>query len=306
VKPRPKGDGKPGLHPRNRHRDRYDFPQLVASCPELAPFVADNAYGDASIDFADPAAVLTLNKAILKHFYGIQHWDLPAGYLCPPIPGRADYLHHAADLLASSRGGLIPRGGAVRVLDLGVGANCVYPLLGHREYGWHFLGSDVDPVALAAAQAILKGNPGLEGAIQLRLQPDPGHLFQGLVREGETFALCMSNPPFHASAEEAQEGSQRKWKNLGRSRPGQRTAPLNFGGRGAELWCPGGEAAFIGRMIEESAQRPGLCQWFTSLVSREATLPGLYAALKAAGVREQRTLNMAQGQKRSRILAWTF
>ncbi|HQW01464.1 MAG TPA: RlmF-related methyltransferase, partial [Saprospiraceae bacterium] len=33
---------KSRLHPRNRHRERYDFKQLIAVCPELAPYVTLN------------------------------------------------------------------------------------------------------------------------------------------------------------------------------------------------------------------------------------------------------------------------
>ena len=293
-------EDKQGLHPRNRHQGRYDFGDLARSSPELAAFVRPNAYGDASVDFADPAAVRALNRALLRHFYGIEHYDLPDGHLCPPIPGRADYLHHAADLLGAGPGGQVPRGEAVRVLDIGVGANCIYPILGHREYGWRFLGSDIDPAALAAAGRILQAN-GLEGAIELRLQPAPARIFQGLLRGGETFALCVCNPPFHASAAEARAGARRKLDNLGIG--GGR---LNFGGRGGELWCEGGEAGFVGRMIAESAGIPGRCRWFTTLVSRAANLPALRAALGRAGALEIRILPMAQGQKRSRILAWTF
>jgi 23S rRNA (adenine1618-N6)-methyltransferase len=295
---------KQGLHPRNRHRACYDFTQLVQSCPELAPFVAINAYGDASIDFADPAAVRTLNRALLAHFYGVSHWEIPANYLCPPIPGRADYIHYAADLLASCNAGVIPRGCAVRALDLGTGANCVYPILGSREYGWRFLGSDIDSAALASAQQIVRGNPGLAEAIELRLQASPDRILRGLLREGETFDLTLCNPPFHASPEEARAGSQRKWRNLGKGAAG---APvLNFGGQGGELWCPGGEAALIGRLIEESAEMPERCLWFTTLVSKASNLPGARAALKRAGVAASRTFEMAQGQKQSRIVAWTF
>lgn len=288
-------EDKQGLHPRNRHRGRYDFAELARACPELARFVRPNPYGDASIDFADPDAVRALNRALLKHYYGIEHWHLPPGYLCPPIPGRADYLHHAADLLGGARGAL------VRVLDIGVGANCIYPLIGHREYGWSFLGSDIDPAALAAAGRILQDNPSLGGAIELRLQPDPGRIFQGLLREGESFALSVCNPPFHASPEEARAGARRKLAKLGLG--GGR---LNFGGRGGELWCAGGEAGFVRRMIQESALIPTRCRWFTSLVSKSSNLPGLRQALRQAGARASRTLDMAQGQKHSRILAWTF
>jgi 23S rRNA (adenine1618-N6)-methyltransferase len=295
---------KPGLHPRNPHAHRYDFDRLVATCPELAPFVRPNAYGDASIDYADPAAVQALNRALLEHVYGIAHWDLPPGALCPPVPGRADYLHHLADLLAECHGGEIPRGASVRVLDIGVGANVIYPLLGHRTFGWRFLGSDIDPKALAAARQIVDSN-GLSDAITLRLQTPPW-IFRGLLRKGEVFDLSMCNPPFHASPEEARAGSRRKWTNLGRRRSGETVPARNFGGQGGELWCEGGEAAFVRRMIEESTAIPKRCLWFTTLVSKSSNLPGILLALKQAQVQGQRVVPMAQGQKQSRIVAWSF
>ena len=127
----PSNTPQSSLHPRNRHGGRYDFAMLTACCPELAAHVAANAFGDDSIDFADPLALRALNRALLRHFYGVGTWDIPARYLCPPIPGRADHLHYLADLLAASDGGEIPRGTDVRVLDIGTGANLVYPLIGH-------------------------------------------------------------------------------------------------------------------------------------------------------------------------------
>lgn len=306
VKKAEPGSDSKGLHPRNPHRGRYDFGSLVRSCPELGPFVAVNPYGDLSTDFANPQAVRALNKALLKHVYGVEHWEIPAEFLCPPIPGRADYIHHLADLLGSCHGGAIPKGGSIRVLDIGVGANCIYPILGHCEYGWRFVGSDIDARGLAAAKNILHYNPGLATAIELRRQDTPERIFSGVVKADEVFELSMCNPPFHASLREAREGTLRKWRNLGRE-AGERKAPvLNFGGQGAELWCSGGEAAFVRRMIEESAGIPTRCLWFTSLVSKSASLPGLRAALKQAGATEFRTIEMAQGQKKSRILAWTF
>ena len=171
----PPSPDQPRLHPRNRHGGRYDFAVLTACCPELAAHVAANAFGDDSIDFSDPLAVRALNRALLRHFYGVAAWDIPARYLCPPIPGRADYLHYLADLLAASNGGEIPRGAGVRVLDVGTGANLVYPLIGHAEYGWRFVGSDIERGALASAQAIIDANEGLADAIELRLQPSRPH-----------------------------------------------------------------------------------------------------------------------------------
>lgn len=298
---------KDGLHPRSRHRGAYDFAALSADSPALARFVITTKYGNQSIDFANPAAVKALNQALLRTHYGISDWDIPVGYLCPPIPGRADYLHHLADLLAEGNDDKIPRGPKISVLDVGVGASAIYPLIGHREYGWHFVGTDCDADALASAQRIIKANQGLGTAITLRRQRSPQTLFAGVVQTDEHFDISVCNPPFHASAAEAAAGSTRKWHHLGKHAAARGGTPvLNFGGKDGELWCEGGEVGFITRMIGESRQTPGLCLWFTSLVSKESSVPMIVRALQAAHVRERRVIDLSHGQKRSRIVAWTF
>lgn len=294
---------KPSLHPRNRHQGRYDFPALIRQCPELGEFVIINPYGKQSIDFANPAAVKVFNRALLKTLYGIEWWDIPEGYLCPPVPGRADYLHGLADLLAA--GGEVPRGAQVRVLDVGTGANCIYPLLGHADYRWKFVGSDIDRVALASARQVLQAN-GLAKAIELRHQANPRHILQGIIGPGERFDLTLCNPPFHASPGEAARGSERKWRNLGKLDP-KRTLPvLNFGGQSNELWCEGGELGFLGRLVDESAAFGMQVGWFSSLVSKSANLAPLKARLQRAGATQVQVGEMGQGQKRSRFLAWRF
>ncbi|MHC6227162.1 23S rRNA (adenine(1618)-N(6))-methyltransferase RlmF [Pseudomonas sp. X10] len=296
---------KPTLHPRNRHQGRYDFPSLIKSSPELGRFMITNPHGKPSIDFANPEAVRVFNRALLKAQYGIQHWDIPADYLCPPIPGRADYMHVLADLLAEENAGEIPRGAQVRALDVGVGANCIYPLLGHSDYRWRFLGSDIDPVALASAKAIIQAN-GLGKVISLRQQENRKHILLGLLKDGELFDLTLCNPPFHSSREEATRGSQRKWRALGKADPKRKLPVLNFGGQNNELWCEGGEIRFVTQLIGESAQLAHQVLWFTSLVSKVNNLPGIEAALKKAGVQAQRVVEMGQGQKQSRMVAWSF
>jgi len=298
------GAGKLGLHPRSRHHGRYDLPALVACCPELEAFVVANPAGEATVDFANPQAVKVLNRALLKHHYGVAYWDLPLGYLCPGIPGRADYLHQVADLLSGGEEAAIPRGPEVAVLDIGTGANAVYPLIGVAEYGWRFVGVDIDPLAVKWAGQLVAANPAMKGRVELRLQKKPELLFEGVVRPGERFAVAICNPPFHASPEEARAGAIRKARGLGQ-RPAA-VPKLNFGGQGAELWCPGGEAAFVGRMIRQSAERPELCGWFTCLVSRSENVPRMQRELKTVAAKEVRVLPMAQGQKRSRLLAWRF
>lgn len=296
---------KPTLHPRNLHRGRYDFAQLIASSPELKDFVAVNQYGNESIDFVDPAAVKALNRALLKHYYGINEWDIPAQYLCPPIPGRADYIHFLADLLAEGNGGNIPRGDKVRVLDIGVGANCIYPIIGHRSYGWHFVGTDVDEAALKNVRHLLDANQ-LGDAIELRFQESTASIFEGVTYADEYFDLTMCNPPFHASLAEARHGAQRKWQNLGKESNKHKKPVLNFGGQSLELCCEGGEEAFVTRMIEESVSGREHCMWFTTLISKSSSLPHIYRLIKNIGAVDNRTFEMSQGQKKSRFVAWTF
>jgi 23S rRNA (adenine1618-N6)-methyltransferase len=294
---------KAKLHPRNRFRDGYDFPRLVTQNSALAAFVRPNAHGDLSIDFANPRAVKALNQALLKDAYGLETWDLPDGYLCPPIPGRSDYLHYLADLLAPDLG----REASDRtphVLDIGVGANCIYPLIGAREYGWHFVGSDIDPVAVKWAQELVAANPAIADLIECRLQSSPRECFTGVVRAGERFDATMCNPPFHASALTAAESSRRKRRHLDARTA--RTGPLNFGGTAGELWCEGGELGFVQRMIAQSAVVGRQCRWFTTLVSQSAHLPRLRQALTLVAPANVRVLDMAHGQKKVRILAWTF
>ncbi len=294
------------LHPRNKHQGRYDFAALTAASPALSMFVTTAHGREASIDFSDPAAVRALNRALLKTQYGIAHWDLPDGYLCPPIPGRADYLHGLADLLATSNAGAIPHGASIRALDIGTGANLIYPLLGHREYGWRFVGTDIDITALRAAEAIVDAN-GLRKAIELRHQSDPKCVFAGILRDDEVFDLTLCNPPFHASAGDAARGSARKWRNLGKAPTSPRAeARLNFGGQSTELWCPGGEVAFVRNMIRESTQIASSVCWFSTLIAKSEHLADVRKQLQQAGAQDVREIRMAQGQKQSRFVAWTF
>ncbi len=295
---------KSKLHPRNKHRERYDFKQLIESCADLAPFVKLNLYNDESIDFANPEAVKMLNKALLKHYYNIENWNIPANYLCPPIPGRADYIHYMADLVCGSNYGNMPAGEKIKCLDVGVGANCVYPIIGMKEYGWSFVGSDIDTIAIESANKIIESNSFLKDKIEIRLQNNPKDIFYGIIQKEELFDLTICNPPFNKSAEESKQGTLRKLNNLNDS---EITKPiLNFGGKSNELWCKGGELKFVKNMVYQSKQFATSCFWFSTIISKQSHLSSVYEVLKKMEATEVKTISMGQGNKSSRIVAWTF
>lgn len=292
------------FHPRNKHQSSYDLPALIGAYPELKGHVKPNKYGKPSIDFFNPKSVKALNKALLIHQYGLVDWDIPEGQLCPPVPGRADYLHYAADLLAKANSGKVPQGPQVKCLDIGTGANCIYPLLGASIYHWSFVGSDIQEDSLEYARKNLEANPQLAKQIELRHQENKEQIFSGIWKEGDFFDLVMANPPFHASRKEAEKAQLRKLKNLkGKANP---KIQLNFGGNADELWYEGGEVGFISRMAKESKDKGNQCLWFTSLVSREKHLPVLQKILKKTKARQISVIPMGQGNKVSRLIAWSF
>lgn len=297
---------KSELHPRNKHRQRYNFDLLIRHCADLAPYVQPNAYGDVSIDFFNPKAVLLLNTALLKTYYNMEYWEVPNGYLCPPVPGRADYIHYIADLLAGdTTADTLPElYKKINCLDIGTGANCIYPIIGINEYGWTFVASETDNTALEAAKGIVKRNAVLKGRVELRLQSNKEHIFTGIIKPDEKFDLVICDPPFHASAEEAEAATMRKIKNLKSKR--ENNPVRNFGGKNNELWYKGGEEQFIKYMVRQSKDYGKQCLWFSTLLSKSSSVePVMHELFKAKAI-ETKTIPLSQGNKVSRIVAWSF
>jgi len=292
------------LHKKNLHNSQYDFKELTKSESSLKQYVFLNKYDNLTINFADPKAVMLLNKALLKYFYDIKNWEIPKNYLCPPIPGRADYIHYISDLLELNTVAL--KNSNIKVLDIGMGANCIYPILGATIYGWKFVGSDIDVVSIDSAKKIVKNNKQFKSKISFVLQKNKDNIFFNIINKNDRYDVTICNPPFHKSAEDANIGTKRKIKNLTKSKNTIKKTILNFAGQNNELWCNGGEITFIKKMITESTHFKNNCFWFTTLVSKKENLNKIYKELKKANVTDIKTIDMKQGQKISRIVAWTF
>lgn len=270
---------------------------LCSVYPDLIPFVFKNKYQKKTINFAEPEAVKTLNKALLYKHYNIKFWDFPDANLCPPIPGRVDYIHHIADVLSTSR-----IQNKISVLDIGIGATCIYPLLGQSEYAWDFVGTDIDTASLKNAQSIIDKND-LDNVITLRFQKDRTHILKGVINKTDAFAITMCNPPFYKSEQEAIAATSRKLKGL--KKEGENLI-RNFSGAKNELWYTGGEKAFIHNYLYESTLFKDQCIWFTTLVSKKDLVKGIESSLKKLGATTIRIIEMRQGNKVSRIVAWTY
>ncbi len=283
------------LHLKNKHNSGYNFEELCAKHPLLKEFVFVNKYQTETIDFANPKAVKSLNSALLATYYNINHWNFPDENLCPPIPGRVDYIHHLADLLNASE---IKKD--ITILDIGTGASCIYPILGNAAYSWKFVATDIDKNSLKNAQEIINNN-NFDTSITLRYQDNKDNILTGIITENDSFSASMCNPPFYSSQYEAIESNARKLKGLGIE-----TTARNFSGMQNELWYKGGEKAFLHNYLYQSSLYKTNCHWFTSLVSKKENVESMHASLKKLGATEIKTIPMHQGNKVTRIVAWTF
>lgn len=286
-------------HNRNLHKNGYSFPDLIGSSPGLEAFVIENPKGEQTINFADSTAVKALNQALIIHHYGLTHWDIPEGYLCPAVPGRAEYVHMLADLLTNSN--QLPEGNAIKLLDIGTGANLIYPILAHQIYGWSVVGTDIDRTAVRVGRALIEMNKVLQKGIQIRQQKTPEHIFTGIIRENDFFHISMCNPPFYANADEADRATQRKKKNLDYAGDAR-----NFGGQTNELFTEGGEVAFLRQMIEESEIYQQQIGWFTCLISQKDHVAFAKAELKNRKALDVQVFPIHLGNKRSRFIAWHY
>ncbi|MHB0755858.1 23S rRNA (adenine(1618)-N(6))-methyltransferase RlmF [Polaribacter sp. M15] len=281
-----------GLHPKNKFNKGYNFEELTQNNPSLKDFIITNKHNNVTIDFSNPKAVKELNKALLFSFDQISIWDFPNDNLCPPIPGRLDYIHHLSDLISSEEK-------QITILDIGTGATCIYPLLGVAAYNWSFVATDIDLDSLDTAQDIIDDNH-FDDKIELRQQFDEQHILKGVLEDEDAFSATMCNPPFYKSAEEARGANRRKTKNLGNN------AVRNFSGNNNELWYVGGEKAFLHNYLYESSLYPTKSKWFTSLVSKKENVESLQKSSEKLGVKQFKVIPMQQGNKVTRIVCWQY
>lgn len=280
------------MHPKNPFAQDYDFDFLIQHSPNLKDFVFINEYGNKTIKFSDHRAVKALNAGLLKAQYGLDYWDIPEQNLCPPIPGRLDYLLHIADLIPNQE---------LRLLDIGTGANLIYPILGTCHFRWHCTASEVDRDALKNAEKIIQRNKELKN-IDLRKQQYKNSILEHIITPEDHFDVVVCNPPFFKNRSDAQQKNMRKVRNLQL----KEEATLNFGGQANELWYKGGEEGFVKKMVLESVQFQDQVFWFTTLVSQKENLKNIKRAINKTNPSEVKVIEMEQGNKKSRFVAWTY
>ena len=287
------------MHQQNPYSKRYDLKRLVKHHTLLQKYIILNPTGEETIDFSSSKAIYALNKAMLLADFKLENYDLPEGYLIPPVPGRLDYLLHIHDLLLEKFN--ISKDTQLRGLDVGSGANGIYCILGAQHFNWKMVGIDSDAKAVEISNNNISHSKELKNKVDIHFQENKSFLFKNIIGSDELFDFMVCNPPFHSSIEEATKGSLRKLNNLS----SKKEFTLNFNGQTNELWCNGGETLFIKRLIKESVLFKKQIKVFSSLVAKSDSLTKIEKQLNKVKANFYISPTIT-GNKKGRYLFWWF
>ena len=300
------GDRINAMHAKNLYsRRRYapDFLRLASQYPVLKPHLVVRPEAGrgparktprATYNFKSWEACRDLAAVLFEHDFGVRSWTVPKPHLVPPLANRLNYLCYVHDLLESDgrdMNGSTTGSGRIRILDVGCGANLVYPLLAASYFGWASVGCDVNEAALRHAARLRDANPDIAPLMVLRHAAG----LHVLEDEEEAFDAIVCNPPFFdRDAGETAGGNPR----------------TEYGGTEAELWCAGGEEAFVVGMIRESTLYRGRHVWFSSMCGKKKTLKDAKAELarldEAVEGVTYRIHTLQQGSTTRWVIAWRW
>lgn len=280
--------------------------KMASNHPELLKYLVTNpTTGAQLINLKNEESVRLYNQALLYDWFGIKI-ELPPGHLCPTVLSRTRYIRWIAELLKHC-------GQEEKIgIDVGTGASCVYPLIGHAAYGWKFISSDVDDeslewasknvklnnwtdfIAVVKAKEVAPHSPSQSGEdktyhiLDGLLNSDSSRIRSGSVNfEKVHFSMC--NPPYFDRPEDKIERHD--------------TVCIATDG---ELATSGGEVEFVKQMIRESAELKSSVSWYTTLLGKKSSVQPLLRYLKTFNPAEIRHTTFIQGRNSRWAIAWTF
>ncbi|KRT80204.1 methyltransferase, partial [Oryctes borbonicus] len=253
------------MHPRNIYNKRLDFKALADEFPEFRKHTVLDIKGRIAFDFKDLEALRTLSKTLLKKDFNLD-LHFPQNGLIPTIPLRLNYILFIEDLLKS-----INRIEAIKGLDIGTGASCIYPLISARKNKWYMIGTDINYNAIEYAQRNVAKN-ALSHLIEVVLVKEETVLEEILRRDDARYDFCMCNPPFFGNPNELCSQLKRKLN---------RPLPKNaFVAEMHEVLTEGGEFAFVSKMIDESNKFHDRIRLYTSMIGIKRNIKPLLEKLQ--------------------------
>ena len=227
-----------------------DFLILMKQFPELKKFIIkqdEDKEKVFSFDWSNNDFSLLMAKSILDYYFDIKYYHVPKGYLIPPIPSRLNYIN----LINSSLNEIKEEN--IMGIDIGTGANIIYPILGNSVYNWKFICSEINNDAYNNAKIILQKN-NLEKNINLIKQNNKNNIFLGILNQEKKYTFSMSNPPYYDYEQEIKIEDKK------------RDNEFNFD----EVYYKNGELGFFERYFQESICYKKNIFLFTILIGKKS------------------------------------
>ncbi|XP_044732234.1 U6 small nuclear RNA (adenine-(43)-N(6))-methyltransferase, partial [Chrysoperla carnea] len=281
------------MHPRNIFKTPPSFSELGHKYLEFNKYLKIGLDGKLSLNFNDVEALRALSKVLLLHYFGI-NIEIPKNTLVPTIPLRLNYILWLQDLANFLQ---IPADENVTLIDVGAGATCVYGLLAAKLRKWKVLALESNTESYLVAKRNVETN-SLANYIEVKNNGnDEKNILIGSLHSMENYTFTMCNPPFFKENDESNEKTPKI-----KAQP-----PKNaFTGTLNELTYPGGEVAFVEKLIAESQILKEQVMIYTTMIGHKKNLKILREKLKSLNIPSYIQTEFCQGNTTRWALAWTF
>ena len=229
-----------------------------------------------------------MTKCILNYYFKIKYYSISNNFLIPTVPSRLNYINVINSLLKSY--GVKNNEKEIIGIDIGTGANIIYPLLGYSVYKWKFICSEINEQAFENASKIIKEN-NLEENIKLIKQKYNNFIFIGIINRENRYTFTMCNPPYYDYEEEIKIEDKK------------RDCEYNFD----EIYYKNGEIGFFDKYFEES-----ICYWknvfiFTFLIGKKSNAEKIYEKISEnKGIKFFDIKRIKTGNNMRYIIYWSF
>ena len=244
---------------------RPDFLTLIKEFPELKKYKLkqnEDNEDEFQFDWSNNELSLLMDKSILNYYFNIKYYDIPKGFLIPPIPSRINYINLINSIITKLIKDIDIKN--IIGIDIGTGANIIYPILGYSIYKWKFICTEINKEAYNNAKLILQKN-NLENNINIIKQNNKDNIFISILNRENKYIFSMCNPPYY------------NYENEIKLEDKKRDNEYNFD----EIYYKNGEFGFFQRYFEESICYKNNVFLYTILIGKKINAENIYNKLSS-------------------------
>ncbi|VDN97245.1 unnamed protein product [Rodentolepis nana] len=264
------------MHSRNPYKTKKpSFRTLAQKYPFFSEAFSECEDGKSHSHFKQPRFLAALARALLMEDFGLDV-EVPLDRLIPTIPLRLNYVLWVEDILAA----LSPCCSPPKVLDIGTGSCCIYPIIGAKKNGWHFFASEIIRVHDDTA-------------------PPLQQVFDNILPSQIIIDVVIANPPFFENVVDAIGADSTR--SFARPPPKSTSSAARN-----ESQTVGGEVGFARRLAEDSLRYRDNVKVFTIMLGKKRSVPAVRRIMKEMGITRSSVYEMCQGRVMRWGFAWTF